>query len=101
MQFAVTPYGVANTASGFRERWRIENDQVELCSRFVGRAQIGKHVLFHPPYRQLITLRMFPRCGDGVGLHLDADHLACSATGAGQRKPSFVTEAIENASAGR
>src|SRR5262249_6827718 len=101
MQLPVTADGVAYTALRFRKRRRIENDHVELGSCFLCGTQVGEDILFDPTCRELIALRIFPRCREGVRLHLDTDYLGRSRPDTGQGKCSLVGKAIENAFTGR
>ena len=48
MQLFVTAHGIVQTAFAFRERRRIENDQVVLRLCFLGRAQKLKNILLDP-----------------------------------------------------
>src|SRR5690349_3297322 len=101
MQLSITANSVAYAAFRFREGRRIENDQIKLRSRFLGRAQIGKDILLDPANGKLIALRIFARCRQGIRLHLDTDYLGRACPGAGKRKCSLVGKAIENAFTGR
>ena len=48
VQLVITAQRVAQAAFGFRERRRIENDQVILGAVLFRRAQKREHVLFDP-----------------------------------------------------
>ncbi len=59
MQLAITAHRIVQAAFRFRERRRIENDQIVLRFRFFCRAQKAKHILLDPV---CLSDRCVPRC---------------------------------------
>ena len=58
VQFLVAAERALQTAFGFRERGRVEDDEIEALLRFLGAAKKLKDVLLDPADRELIAGRV-------------------------------------------
>src|SRR3954453_9296930 len=99
VQLAIPAHGIVETALGFRERWRIEHDEVVLGLGLLRRAEELKNVLLNPLHLQTVPLRVRARSREAIGAYLYASHVGCTGARAGQRERSLARETIEHAAA--